>query len=165
MATPVEGKPLDDDPDGFRDLRHAFTVFAESDKKTDATKRSPMSITIQVEGSRYCDADGNPDDSVGMNLANANARDLLDWIGYGDVDLWTGSGLLLARDVAVQCRQSLRLCAGNVDRARPSASSGGPGTGRCRIVVAGRREGYLMDRVEQLLVLAEKAGDGFLTYG
>lgn len=43
--SPVEGKPLavlevaDDDPRGFIDLSHAFTLFAESTKKGDPTKR------------------------------------------------------------------------------------------------------------------------------
>ncbi len=42
---PVPGKPQallvveDDDPDGFRDISHAFTLFAESGKKGDAGKR------------------------------------------------------------------------------------------------------------------------------
>jgi hypothetical protein len=43
--SPVPGKPLaelvveDDDPNGFRDISHAFTLFAESDKKSDCGKR------------------------------------------------------------------------------------------------------------------------------
>jgi len=42
--TPVSGRPhaelrvRDNDPDGFPDLRHAYTLFAESPKKADATK-------------------------------------------------------------------------------------------------------------------------------
>lgn len=48
--TPVEGRPLveirvlDDDPDGFKDLSHAYTLFAESDKKVDATKRGRFNL-------------------------------------------------------------------------------------------------------------------------
>jgi len=34
----------DDDPDGFVDLSHAFTLFAESNKKTDATKRGRFNL-------------------------------------------------------------------------------------------------------------------------
>ena len=47
---PVPGKPLvevtveDDDPDGFRDLTHAYTLFAPSEKKTDATKRGRYNV-------------------------------------------------------------------------------------------------------------------------
>jgi len=35
---------MDDDPRGFEDLAHAFTLFAESNKKTDPTKRGRFNI-------------------------------------------------------------------------------------------------------------------------
>lgn len=47
---PVPARPLvtvrveDDDPEGFRTLAHAFTLFAESDKKTDPTKRGRFNL-------------------------------------------------------------------------------------------------------------------------
>ena len=47
---PVEGKPLaslvvkDDDPDGFSDLRHAYTLYAESAKKSDPNKRGRYNL-------------------------------------------------------------------------------------------------------------------------
>ncbi|MBX3421828.1 MAG: ATP-binding protein [Pirellulaceae bacterium] len=34
----------DDSPDGFADLRHAYTLFAESKKKSDATKRGRFNL-------------------------------------------------------------------------------------------------------------------------
>jgi hypothetical protein len=34
----------DDDQDGFKDLRHAFTLFAESEKKADPTKRGRFNL-------------------------------------------------------------------------------------------------------------------------
>lgn len=34
----------DDDPEGFTDLRHAYTLFAESEKKVDATKRGRFNL-------------------------------------------------------------------------------------------------------------------------
>lgn len=34
----------DDDPDGFKNLTHAFTLFAESEKKVDATKRGRFNL-------------------------------------------------------------------------------------------------------------------------
>ena len=34
----------DDDPDGFKDLSHAFTLFAESDKKSDPSKRGRFNL-------------------------------------------------------------------------------------------------------------------------
>ncbi len=45
LLVPEEGKPLvtvvvrDDAPDGFADMTHAFTLFAESNRKGDASKR------------------------------------------------------------------------------------------------------------------------------
>lgn len=47
---PIEGRPLveisvlDDDPDGFKDLAHAYTLFAESQKKGDPTKRGRFNL-------------------------------------------------------------------------------------------------------------------------
>jgi hypothetical protein len=47
---PVEGRPLcdmvveDDDPDGFKDLAHAWTLFAESEKKADPEKRGRFNL-------------------------------------------------------------------------------------------------------------------------
>ena len=35
---------IDDDPNGFSDLAHAFTLFAESEKKADATKRGRFNL-------------------------------------------------------------------------------------------------------------------------
>ncbi len=35
---------FDDDPDGFKDLSHAFTLFAESEKKADPTKRGRFNL-------------------------------------------------------------------------------------------------------------------------
>jgi len=50
MLEPVSGKPrvyikvTDDDPEGFKDLGHAFTLFAESEKKDDPTKRGRFNL-------------------------------------------------------------------------------------------------------------------------
>lgn len=47
---PAAGRPrvwmrvTDDDPDGFKDLRHAYTAFAESEKKSDPTKRGRFNL-------------------------------------------------------------------------------------------------------------------------
>jgi len=47
---PVEGRPLvditieDDDPNGFADLSHAYTLFAESGKKGDPSKRGRFNL-------------------------------------------------------------------------------------------------------------------------
>lgn len=37
-------KVVDDDPDGFADIRHAYTLFASSAKKADATKRGRFNL-------------------------------------------------------------------------------------------------------------------------
>src|SRR6185369_16888948 len=48
--TAVPNRPLveivvkDDDPDGFKDLSHAFTLFAESEKKGDPTRRGRFNL-------------------------------------------------------------------------------------------------------------------------
>lgn len=48
--TPEAGRPLarlvveDDHPDGFKDLSHAYTLFAESEKKTDAARRGRFNL-------------------------------------------------------------------------------------------------------------------------
>jgi len=125
-----------------------------------------MSITFSIQG-RETDFDARFGEPGGwwMNLANDNARSLLNWIGYGDVDLWSGANTLYAPHVAAQCKERLRLTPGNVDRARQGHESGGPGTGQCRFIEFERPEGYLMDRVEQLLRLAEEAGAGFIVLG
>ncbi len=50
VLTPLEGRPYatlfieDDDPNGFSNLDHAFTLFAESEKKSDATKRGRFNL-------------------------------------------------------------------------------------------------------------------------
>ena len=48
--TPINGVPMteitveDNDPEGFADLAHAYTLFAESEKKADAKKRGRFNI-------------------------------------------------------------------------------------------------------------------------
>lgn len=48
--TPLKGRPLvelvvgDDSPDGFRNLDHAYTLFADSYKKADPTKRGRFNL-------------------------------------------------------------------------------------------------------------------------
>lgn len=50
MISPVAGRAMadvtvcDDSPDGFKNLSHAWTLFAESDKKKDPTKRGRFNL-------------------------------------------------------------------------------------------------------------------------
>lgn len=74
---PVVGKPRvtlkveDDDPDGFKNLTHAFTLFAESEKKGDPSKRGRFNLgeklvlalcdeasIVSTKGSIVFDAEG-----------------------------------------------------------------------------------------------------------
>jgi hypothetical protein len=74
---PIEASPFvrvrvqDDDPDGFVKMEHAFTLFAESDKKADPTKRGRFNLgeklvlalcrvaeIVSVNGAVRFDADG-----------------------------------------------------------------------------------------------------------
>jgi hypothetical protein len=114
-----------------------------------------MSVTFHIKGQR-------PDYERGgnyLNLANTNARDLLRWLGFDATDLW---GDLPAPLVARRCRERLRLIAGNIDPAKAPRESGGNDGARC--VYFGRAEGYLHDRCEELLALAEAAGDGEIVF-
>jgi hypothetical protein len=51
---PISGVPLcrltviDDDPDGFQDISHAYTLFAESVKKNDPTKRGRFNFGEKI---------------------------------------------------------------------------------------------------------------------
>jgi hypothetical protein len=114
-----------------------------------------MSVTFHVQH-EHPDLDGDRY----LNLANANARDLLRWLGYAPCDL---NGLIPGPELASRCRERLRLIAGNIDPARlPSEWRGANG---CRVLYFGRHEGYLHDRCEQLLLLAEAAGERNIVYG
>lgn len=50
VLTPIPGRPAyhlvvtDDNPDGFKDIRHAYTLFAESPKKDNAEQRGRFDI-------------------------------------------------------------------------------------------------------------------------
>lgn len=77
VLEPVAGRPLarlvveDDDPDGFKNLAHAYTLFAPSEKKGDATRRGRFNLgeklvlslcdyanITSTKGSVYFDAEG-----------------------------------------------------------------------------------------------------------
>lgn len=123
-----------------------------------------MSITFAIEARDYDhEAPFATPSGWWLNVANAHARELLDWLGFAEVHLWESDGLLFAPHVAEACTTRLRLVRGNVDPARETSEH--EGHGGCRVIVCPRPEGYLMDRAEQLLQLATEAGNGFLTFG
>jgi hypothetical protein len=114
-----------------------------------------MSVTFHVQH-EHPDLDG---DNY-LNLADANARDLLRWLGYDPGDL---CGHLPAPALARRCQERLRLIVGNIDPARPPTER--RAANGCRVFYSGRPEGYLHDRCEQLLLLAEAAGEQEIIYG
>jgi hypothetical protein len=54
VLTPIEGQAAcdlivcDDHPDGFKDISHAYTLFAESEKKSDPTKRGRFNFGEKI---------------------------------------------------------------------------------------------------------------------
>ena len=109
-----------------------------------------MTMDFRVEGS----------DGEGMNLANDNARSLLEWLGYAGSP-WD-IGRLPAADVAARCRRRLWPEGRNHDQGAPGSDTKLPG--KPRVIDFGRREGYLEEKTAALLALATEAGPtGFIT--
>ncbi|MCY1023968.1 hypothetical protein [Pyxidicoccus sp. MSG2] len=95
-------------------------------------------------------------------LSNTNARELLTWLGYTPQEIGDLYGVLPARELAARCRRRLWPEARNVDPAlvaREEHDDGHP-----RLVFCGRPAGYLRDRTAQLLSLAERAGEGVVSF-
>ena len=94
-----------------------------------------------------------------FNLNNRNAVDLLAWLELPTEEY----GSVPARELAAKCRRRTWDVARNHDPAIEGDEykvQNGP------LVIEGcRPEGYLRHRVEQLLQLAEKAGDGQIVWG
>jgi hypothetical protein len=95
-----------------------------------------------------------------VNLANANARDFLDWIGIDSERLY---GEMPARQLAPLLRR--RLWPANRER----GDEGRPGRierilGGTTLIDCGRPVGRLAEYAERLLALAEYAGDGVIVW-
>jgi hypothetical protein len=110
-----------------------------------------MSVTFSI-GLRVAAHLDRPDRF--LNLANRNAADLLAWLGLPSEDL---CGSLPARDLAARCRRRLWPETRNVDAGLPEERIG-------RSVFLGRPAGYLRSRTEDLLRLAELAGDDVISW-
>lgn len=113
-----------------------------------------MSVTFYVSGE-------SPDYEASvpnyLNLANANAADLLRWLGFEvDEDL---SGLLAPGDLRARCEQRLTSTPANVSQDLPRAT-----IQRENVVQCGRAAGYLRARTAELLALALRAGDRVIEY-
>ena len=110
-----------------------------------------MSVTFSIDGYR-CRCE-NPYEcpecsKLTMNICNANAGALLEWLGYTG-ELWTYEPVD-ASDMAARCRRRLWDEARNIDCGLPVRVEG-------KVVDCGRRPGYLTEKTRQLLVIAEEA--------
>ena len=94
------------------------------------------------------------DEAEGLNLSNANACDLLRWLGYEAEPV----GTLRAGDLAARCRRRLWPEPRNQDPAIPGSVDG-------RMIDAGRPADYLRDRTARLLAIAECAPEGIVRFG
>ena len=108
-----------------------------------------MSISFHIEG-KWPDYE---DASTYVNLANGNAFDLLAWLALPVEPC----GHISGRELAARCRRRLWDVERNHDPALPSYEDG-------TFIHCGRRPGYLRERTEELLRLAEKAGDALMQW-
>lgn len=93
-----------------------------------------------------------------MNLANENAYDLMRWLDL-TADCY---GETRATELAARCRRRLWDEARNHDTGREAYEEkvvNGP-----RFVVMGRMPGYLREKTEKLLKIAEAAGEGMVLW-
>jgi hypothetical protein len=109
-----------------------------------------MSVTFSPTGHKHsCE---NPFECpvcsvLHLNVSNANARALLQWLDLEYGDLW---GEINASELAAKCRRRLWPEERNIDPGVPAVEEG-------RVIDCGRRPGYLPERTAQLLKLAEEA--------
>lgn len=113
-----------------------------------------MSVTFRIEGVAV-DYD---DDRTFVNVGNITGRDLLVWLGYS-LGPYLGEALDPG-DLAAHCRRRLWDEPRNIDPAVPELVLAAG-----RAILLGRPEGYLRRRCEDLLRLAETAGDRTIHFG
>jgi hypothetical protein len=104
----------------------------------------------RVDDETLC-ADGSNFDA--LNLATSNALELLRWLGLPAEEY----GQHPAADMAARCQRRLWDVTRNHDPEIAPTTEGGPGTGRCSVIIIGRRPDYLREKTAALLWLAEKA--------
>lgn len=99
-----------------------------------------------------------------INLANTNARALLEWL---DLEEFNEDGLIgevRATELVARCQRRLWDEPRNTDPAVPTVESGGPGTGQCKMIEGGREEGYLRQKTEGLMFIAKCAGEHYVSW-
>lgn len=94
-----------------------------------------------------------------LNLSNANARDLLQWLDLAPKE----HGVISASELAARCKRRLWDEARNHDPALEGYEQSEPG--QAKLIVAGRRPDYLRENTERLLKLAERADSHFVMWG
>lgn len=93
-----------------------------------------------------------------MNLANENAFDLLNWLDLECVPY----GEAPAKEVAAKCRRRGWDEKRNHDDGVPATETQEPGC--AKVIYCGRAPNYLRNKTEQLLKIAEAAGEGMIVW-
>jgi hypothetical protein len=91
--------------------------------------------------------------SAEMNLSNGNAMDLMRWLGLEATEY----GSAKASEVAAKCQRRLWDEARNDDDGKPFEHDG-------RVIFMGRDPGYLREKTEIMLKIAQSAGDGLVIW-
>ena len=94
-----------------------------------------------------------------INLSNANAANLLSWLGV-ELSLFD---TIDARTLAAKCRRRLWDEKRNHDAAIPGYTDKAPG--RSTLIYNGRSSGYLREKTYLILAIALKAGDHSVSWG
>jgi hypothetical protein len=118
-----------------------------------------MTVLFDIKGADWpTDNEGVscPPAQMFVNVANANARDFLDWIGLAHEPLW---GEIDARELAALLRRRLW------PEIRTRDDAGRAPLVEHRMINFGREPGRLASYAERLLLLAECAGEGTITWG
>jgi len=118
-----------------------------------------MSVDFHVEGEHF-DPEAPQDHSVWINLCNANARDLLDWLHIPHEDLM---GQIKGTELAVKCRRRLWDEDCNHDPGKDELIIKTPG--KATLIECGREDDYLRVRTQWLLAMAVRAGERMVFFG
>lgn len=126
---------------------------------------TPMTVNFYAavfDGNAYGPC-GNSDDDWGINVSNSNASDLLANLRLLDGDLFEMPPIPAIK-FRTRANIFLQSVLGRPDPALPTTVDAAPG--RATFVDCGRREGYLQERVRQILAhLEERAHATHIVFG